>query len=72
MRNQAKYKSQAYEKKYGGEDYGEDEDNINQEEIDRFMQKQREKERHRLRQRFDQKISGGSIGDEEGGKNGTQ
>lgn len=66
MRNQAKYKSQAYEKKYGGEDYGEDEDNINQEEIDRFMQKQREKERHRLRQRFDQKISGGSIGDEEG------
>lgn len=65
MRNQAKYESQAYEKKYGGEDYGEDEDNINQEEIDRFMRQQREKERQRMRQRFEnqgQKGSGSGSG----------
>lgn len=66
MRNQAKYKSQAYEKKFGGEDYGEDEDNINQEEIDRFMRTQKEKERQRLRQRFEQKQSGVDSGEENG------
>ncbi|KAG5418394.1 SWA2 [Candida metapsilosis] len=69
MRNQAKYKSQAYEKKYGGEDYGEDEDNINQEEIDRFMRQQREKERQRMRQRFDNEGSKGSGSDSRSGSN---
>ncbi|KAI5965534.1 SWA2 [Candida margitis] len=69
MRNQAKYKSQAYEKKFGGEDYGDDEDNINQDEIDKFMRVQREKERQRLRQRFDQRSGSGSgiNGDEDRG-----
>lgn len=71
MRNQAKYKSQAYEKKFGGEDYGEDEDNINQEEIDRFMRTQKEKERQRLRQRFEQKQSGVGSGDENGMRRGS-
>ena len=45
MRNQAKYKSEAIEKKYGGEDYGTDEENINHAEIERFMRQQRERKR---------------------------
>ncbi|KAI5950211.1 SWA2 [Candida theae] len=81
MRNQAKYKSQAYEKRFeGGEDYGEDEDNINEEEIDRFMRAQREKERQRMRSRFDQRQrerqrngGGGDVAegkDEDGSRDG--
>ncbi|RLV92379.1 UBA domain-containing protein 7 [Spathaspora sp. JA1] len=50
MKNQDKYKSEAIEKKVGGEDYGTDEDNINQEEIERFMRLQREKKQERYRQ----------------------
>lgn len=48
MRNQAKYKSEAIEKKYGGEDYGTDEENINHAEIERFMRQQREREKERF------------------------
>ncbi|RCK65790.1 UBA domain-containing protein 7 [Candida viswanathii] len=47
MRNQAKYKSEGVDKNQGGEDYGTDEENINQEEIERFMRQQRERQRER-------------------------
>ncbi|KAG7660993.1 SWA2 [[Candida] subhashii] len=53
MKNQEKYKSEAIEKKYGGEDYGTDEENINQEEIERFMRLQKEKSKERSRTRFE-------------------
>lgn len=54
MKNQQKYKGGAMERKGNSEmfeDYGEDEDNIDSEEIQRIMhlQKQREKERQRER-----------------------
>ncbi|EMG48140.1 Auxilin-like clathrin uncoating factor, putative, partial [Candida maltosa Xu316] len=55
MKNQAKYKSEAAEKKYGGEDYGTDEENINSEEIEKFMRQQKERERERARTRFQNK-----------------
>lgn len=48
MRNQAKYKSEAIEKKYGGEDYGTDDENINHADIERFMKQQKDRERERF------------------------
>ncbi|CAI5755995.1 unnamed protein product [Candida verbasci] len=54
MRNQSKYKSQAIEKRLGSEDYGSDEENINHEEIERYMKLQMEKNaerRNKLNQR---------------------
>lgn len=51
MKTQHKYKADAHEKKYGGEDYGTDEENINREEIERYMRMQREKEKERLRRK---------------------
>ncbi|KAK6453793.1 auxilin-like clathrin-binding protein required for normal clathrin function [Scheffersomyces xylosifermentans] len=57
MKNQEKYKADAVEKKYGhGEeelDYGSDSENINQEEIERFMRAQKERDRERAKTRFD-------------------
>lgn len=56
MRNQQKYKSGAVERKGNGEvfeDYGDDEDNINSEEIQRIMRQQKQRERERQKERFD-------------------
>lgn len=49
-----KYKLEALEKKYGGEDYGLDLENIDQEEIQRIMREEREK---RERRRYEGKES---------------
>lgn len=56
MRNQQKYKESALERKNDGsvyEDYGQDEDNINAEEIQRIIRTQREKERERQKLRLE-------------------
>ncbi|KAI5957155.1 SWA2 [Candida jiufengensis] len=55
MKNQNKYKSQAHEKTFGGEDYGSDDENINQEEISKYMRLQREKEKQRSRERSEER-----------------
>ena len=52
MKSTEKYKDQATEKKYGGEDYGSDAENINRDDIARFMQQQQEKEKERAAQRY--------------------
>jgi hypothetical protein len=52
MKSTEKYKHQATEKKYGGEDYGSDAENINHDEIARFMQLQQQKEKERAAQRY--------------------
>lgn len=52
MRSADKYKDQATEKKYGGEDYGSDSENINQDEIFKFMQETREKDKERNKNRL--------------------
>lgn len=57
MKNQEKYKAEAIERKYGGEDYGSDEENINQEEIDRIMRLQKEKAKERNRERLENRSS---------------
>lgn len=56
MKNQSKYKAGALERKGNGElyeDYGEDEDNINSDEIQRIMRQQREREAERQRERLE-------------------
>lgn len=56
MQNQAEYKSKASERKPNGEafeDYGSDEDNIDQDSIARFMAEQKEKEKARNKARID-------------------
>lgn len=72
MKNQHRYKKDAIERRQPGgnyEDYGSDEENINQEEINRFMELQRQKEKERLKQRIDHfkevaknKINGAGLG----------
>lgn len=52
MKSADKYKDQATERKFGGEDYGSDSENINHEEISRFMQQTKEKDRERNKQRL--------------------
>lgn len=51
MKDQHVYKKDALEKKYGGEDYGSDEENINQDDIRRFMEIQRRKDQERKARR---------------------
>lgn len=58
MKTKEKYESDAVEKKYGGEEYGTDEENINQKDIERFMKQQRERDRDRSRARFEGWIDG--------------
>lgn len=58
MKTKEKYESDAMEKKYGGEVYGTDEENINQKDIERFMKQQRERNRDRSRARFENWIDG--------------
>ena len=58
MKTKEKYESDAMEKKYGGEEYGTDEENINQKDIERFMKQQRERNRDRSRARFENWIDG--------------
>lgn len=55
MKNQQKYKDEATEKKFGnGElDYGSDSENINYDEIETFMKSQKEKDRERVKERFE-------------------
>lgn len=56
MKNQSKYKDGALERKSNGEtyvDYGDDEENINAEEIQRIMRQQREREVERQRERLE-------------------
>lgn len=56
MRNQLKYKSNASENKNNGEyfeDYGTDEDNIDQAAIEEFMRKQKQMNKERAKHRFD-------------------
>ncbi|KAK6203026.1 auxilin-like clathrin-binding protein required for normal clathrin function [Scheffersomyces amazonensis] len=66
MRDQDKYKADAVEKKFeGSEDYGSDEENINQEDIQRFMRLQKEKERERNKARLEKvynKVTGSKEG----------
>ncbi|ODV80272.1 uncharacterized protein CANTADRAFT_49124 [Suhomyces tanzawaensis NRRL Y-17324] len=55
MKNQEKYKSDAVEKKYSEADldYGSDSENLNREEIERFMKLQREKDKEKAKKRYD-------------------
>lgn len=56
MKNQSKYKDGALERKRNGEtyeDYGEDEENIDAEEIQRIMRQQKEREVERQRERLE-------------------
>ncbi|KAI5962681.1 SWA2 [Candida pseudojiufengensis] len=56
MKNQNKYKSKTTEKNGDEIDYGDDDDdNINQEEIAKYMRLQKEKERQRLKERNEEK-----------------
>lgn len=56
MRNQHKYKKDAVERKQNGEkfeDYGSDDENINREEINRYMESQKQRDREKQKQRID-------------------
>lgn len=56
MRNQHKYKKDAVERKQNGEkfeDYGSDDENINREEINRYMESQKQRDREKQKQRMD-------------------
>lgn len=69
MKNQHMYKKDAVERKKNGEkfeDYGSDDENINREEINKFMEAQRQKDKEKLKHRYDNikdmarnKINGG-------------
>lgn len=52
MKSVDKYKDQATEKKYGGDDYGSDSENIDHQEINKFMQQIREKDKERNKKRL--------------------
>lgn len=67
MRQQEKYKEQALERKKDGsvyEDYGTDDQNIDQEEIQRLMRLQRQREKERQKERMD-KLKEGVRGSKE-------
>lgn len=80
MREQQAYKKDATERKPNGgkfEDYGSDEENINHDEIQRFMELQRQKDKEKQKQRLDSfkemarnKISGGANGSASGSASG--
>lgn len=61
MREQEKYKERASERKKGGGvyvDYGNDEENINKEEIQRIIRAQKQRERERQRERLENMKTG--------------
>lgn len=54
MKLALQYKDHAHEKKYGGEDYGSDLENINEEEIQRVIRQQRDRDRVRRAEQRDE------------------